>query len=119
MGRSLRSCVLIAALVLSTASLAKDSDLTGSLERTSSMGNSQDIADIQHVMEAFHHAVITHDGFELGDLFIPEGSTWLNVLSDEAYARAKLKSPDVPKIRTGSYQAFASFVSNSKATLEP
>ena len=109
MSRSLPSYALIAALALSTASPAEES----------STGSSQDIADVQHVMEVFHQAVVTHDGSKLRTLFIPAGSAWLNVLSDEAYARAKLSSPDVPKIRTGSYEAFASFVSNSKAALEP
>jgi hypothetical protein len=32
---------------------------------------------------------------------------WLNVLSDDTYARAKGKSPDTVKIRVGSYADFA------------
>jgi hypothetical protein len=80
---------------------------------------SQDIADIQHVMDAFHHAVVTHDGTTLATLFIPEGSAWLNVLSEDAYARAKAKSPDVAKVRLGSYKDFAGFVSKSKDSLDP
>jgi hypothetical protein len=41
---------------------------------------------------------------------------WLNVLSDDAYARAKAKSPDAAKIRVGSYTDLAKLVSTSKAS---
>jgi len=78
-----------------------------------------DSADVQKVMDTFHRAVLNHDGAQIAALFIPEGSTWLNVLSDEAYARAKAKSPNAVKIRLGSYKEFATFVSNSKVSLEP
>lgn len=101
MNRSL----LIGALLLSTAIHAKDRE--------------QDIADVQHVMDTFHHAVVTHDGSALAALFISEGSTWLNVLSEDAYARAKVKTPDIAKIRVGSYKDFAGFVSKSKDSLDP
>jgi len=70
-------------------------------------------------MDAFHDAVVTHNGSRLAALFIPEGSTWLNVLSDGAYARAKAKSPDAAKVRLGGYMQFAKFVSTSKASLDP
>jgi hypothetical protein len=78
-----------------------------------------DTAEVQKVMDTFHRAVVTHDGAQVAALFIPEGSAWLNVLSDDAYARAKSKSTGVAKIRVGSYKEFASFVSNSKVSLEP
>jgi hypothetical protein len=97
--------ILVAALLLSTTIHAKD--------------RAQDIADVQQVMDAFHHAVVTHDGSQLTALFIPEGSTWLNVLSEDAYARAKAKSPEVAKVRLGSYKDFAGFVSHSKDSLDP
>jgi hypothetical protein len=100
-----RTVVLVAALLLSTTIHAKD--------------RAQDIADVQQVMDAFHHAVVTHDGSQLTALFIPEGSTWLNVLSEDAYARAKAKSPEVAKVRLGSYKDFAGFVSHSKDSLDP
>jgi len=58
-----------------------------------------DTVDVQHVMDAYHAAVVGHDGVRLTSLFIPQGSVWLNVLSDAAYARAKAKSPDAVKIR--------------------
>ena len=44
---------------------------------------------------------------------------WLNVLSDDTYARAKAKSPDAQKIRVGSYTEFAKMVSTSKASFSP
>jgi hypothetical protein len=78
-----------------------------------------DTVDVQHVIDAYHEAVLTHDGPRLARLFIPEGSIWLNVLSDDAYARAKGKSPDAVKIRVGSYTDFAKMVSTSKASFNP
>ena len=62
---------------------------------------------------------LPHDGARLATLFIPNGSAWLNVLSDDAYARAKAKTPEVAKIHVGNYKEFAKFVSNSKVSLEP
>ena len=97
--------ILVGALLLSTTIHAKD--------------RAQDLAEVRDVMDTFHHAVVTHDGSALAALFIPEGSTWLNVLSDDAYARAKAKSPGVAKVRLGSYKDFAGFVSNSKDSLDP
>lgn len=97
--------ILIATLLLSAPSEAEN--------------RAHDVADIRHVMDTFHHAVATHDGPALAALFIPAGSTWLTVLSEEAYARAKLKSPNVAKIRVGSYKDFAGFVSDSKDMLDP
>jgi hypothetical protein len=100
-----RTVVLAIALLLSTTIHAKD--------------RAQDISDVQHVMDTFHRAVVTHDGSKLATLFIPEGSTWLNVLSEDAYARARAKAPEVAKVRLGSYKDFAGFVSNSKDSLDP
>jgi hypothetical protein len=78
-----------------------------------------DSAEVRKVMDTFHRAVVNHDGTQVAALFIPEGSTWLNVLSDDAYARAKAKTPEVAKIHVGNYKEFAKFVSNSKVSLEP
>lgn len=79
----------------------------------------QDTVDVRHVMDAFHAAVVGHDGARLGALFVPEGSTWSNVLSDQGYAAARSRTPDAPKVRWSSYKSFISFVSNSKAALDP
>jgi hypothetical protein len=78
-----------------------------------------DTDDVQHVIDAYHEAVLNHDGTRLANLFIPQGSMWLNVLSDDAYARAKAKSSDAQKIRVGSYADFAKVVSASKASFNP
>ena len=118
MNRSIDAPLFMAALLLSTVAFAGDPG-DGARFEPASARTLQDTADIQHVMDAFHRAVVTHDGSRLAALFIPEGSTWFNVLSDDAYARAKAKSPGVSKTRLGSYKDFAEFVSNSKASLEP
>jgi ketosteroid isomerase-like protein len=85
--------LFIASVLLCSSALANNS--------------STDIADIQQVMDNFHEAVVSHDGARLSALFIPEGSTWLNVA----------KSP--AKVRVGSYQDFAKFVSTTKSQLNP
>jgi len=79
----------------------------------------EDTRDVQHVMDAFHDAVVNHDGARLVALFVPEGTTWLKVLSDEAYARAQTSAPGTRKVIAGSPKDFAKFVSSSKLRLEP
>lgn len=76
-------------------------------------------AAIQHVMDVYHEAVVTHDGNKLASLFIPEGSTWINVLSDDAYRSAKLKDSNASKIRVSSFGAFATLVTASKVSFNP
>lgn len=66
---------------------------------------------VKHVIDAYYEAVLNHDGSRLASLFIPQGSMWLNVLSDDAYAHVKAKSPDTQKIRVGSYADFTKVVS--------
>lgn len=78
-----------------------------------------DTRDVQHVIDAYHEAVLSHDGTRLASLFLSQGGFWLNVLSDDAYVRAKGKSPNAGRIRIGSYVDFAKIVSNPKAALNP
>jgi hypothetical protein len=80
---------------------------------------SQDAADIQRVMDAFHHAVATHDGKGVSGLFLDHGSMLVNVLSDKAFAAARAKNASTPKVRGSSYRDFAAFVSNTKSDLDP
>jgi len=75
--------------------------------------------DIQHVMEAFHQAVVAHDGGRVASLFVAEGSTWFNVLSDEAFAAARAKTPTASKVRHSSFAEFSKFVSSSTSALNP
>lgn len=79
----------------------------------------QDVADIRHVMDAYHHAVITHDGQAVSALFLDHGSTWVTVLSDKGFAAMKAKNASVQKVKVGSYQNFAKFVSSTKSVLDP
>lgn len=102
--------IRLAVLLLASATLipiASASDLAA------------DTVDVQHVMDAYHEAVVTHDGARLTSLFIPQGSTWLNVLSDDAYAAAQAKAPAAMKVRVGSVADFARLVSTSKAHFNP
>jgi ketosteroid isomerase-like protein len=74
-----------------------------------------DTAAIEQVMAGFHQAVVSHDGDRLKGFFLPQGTAWFTVLTDEALA----KRPGAPKVRPGSYQDFAAFVSTGKADLDP
>jgi hypothetical protein len=115
MKRFISSVVFALAILTATASFAQSPPpAEGTPASTAS-----DTVDVQHVIDAYHEAVLTHDGSRLAHLFISQGSMWLNVLSDEAYARAKAKSPDAVKIRVGSYTDFAKLVSTSKASFNP
>ena len=60
-----------------------------------------DTQDVQHVMEAFHDAVYTNDSARLASLFIPQGSSWVSVLSDDAFAKLKEKRPGIAKVKVG------------------
>jgi len=112
------SCVVFALTIINaTASFAQSpppAESNGAVPASTA----SDTVDVQHVIDAYHEAVLTHDGPRLAHLFLPQ-SLWLNVLSDEAYARAKAKSPDAVKIRVGSYTDFTKLVSTSKASFNP
>jgi ketosteroid isomerase-like protein len=79
----------------------------------------QDVADIQHVMDNFHHAVAAHDGQGVSTLFLNHGSTWVTVLSDKSFAEVKAKNAAAEKVHVSSYQNFSTFVSNTKSALDP
>ena len=111
---------LIPALLLAAATTAQPPRSQAQTAATQTpAARPQDTVDVQHVMDAYHEAVHGHDGARLASLFIPDGGAWMNVLSDDAYTRAKAKSADAVKVRVGSYKDFAKFVSSSKADLNP
>jgi hypothetical protein len=76
-------------------------------------------AEIEQLMAEYHQAVVSHDGARLSSLFIDNGSTWFNVLSDAAYARARAKDPAASKVRHSSFQWFANIVSTTRSTFDP
>jgi hypothetical protein len=118
MKRSISSVVPALTILTGTASFAQ-SPLPAESNKALPGSTASDTVDVQHVIDAYHEAVLTHDGSRLTHLFLSQGSMWLNVLSDDAYVRAKAKSPDVVKIRVGSYTDFAKVVSTSKASFNP
>lgn len=79
----------------------------------------QNVADIRHVMDTFHHAVATHDGKSVSALFLDPGSTWVTVLSDNDFAAAQAKNAAAQKVSVRRYQDFAAFVSNTQSVLDP
>ncbi|SNT31499.1 protein of unknown function [Granulicella rosea] len=79
----------------------------------------RDTADIQQVMESFHRAVVAHDGQRVASLFVADGSTWFNVLSDEAFAAARARMPSATKVKHSSFAEFSKFVSTSTSALNP
>jgi hypothetical protein len=118
MKRFIRSLLFALTIPIGTASIAQSPSPIEGNNATSSR-TASDTVDVQHVIDAYHEAVLAHDGSRLSNLFLPQSSLWLNVLSDDAYARAKAKSPNAQKIRVGSYTDFAKVVSTSKASFNP
>jgi hypothetical protein len=117
MYRFIISPVFALTIMISTASFAQNPPAES--HKAASATTASDTVDVQPVIDAYHDAVVSHDGPRLASLFIPQGSMWLNVLSDAAYARARAKSSDAQKIRVGSYADFAKLVSTSKASFNP
>ena len=91
------------AILTATTSFAQSPPPAKSNEVTPA-STASDTVDVQHVIDAYHEAVLTHDGSRLARLFIPQGSTWLNVLSDDAYVLAKAKSPNLALVRRRSWE---------------
>jgi hypothetical protein len=87
--------------------------------RTAFASTAEDTVDVGHLMEAYHRAVASHDGARLQALFVPEGSTWFKVLSDEGYARIRAKNPVVVKALPSSVQSFVEYVSTTRSSLNP
>src|ERR1700730_14757396 len=111
---------LVFALTVSIGSVSfAQSPLPAESNKAVPASTASDTVDVQHVIDAYHEAVLTHDGSRLANLFIPQGSMWIKVLSDDAYARAKAKSPDAVKVSVGSYTDFAKLVSTSKSSFNP
>ena len=113
------SSVVFVLTILTGATSFSQTPLPAQSNMGEPASTASDTVDVQHVIDAYHQAVLTHDGLRLARLFLAQGGVWLNVLSDEAYASAKAKSPDAVKIRVGSYTDFAKLVSTSKASFNP
>jgi hypothetical protein len=117
MKRSLRTLLFALTTSLSVTSIAQSQSVADTTKVVSA-GRASDTVDVQHVIDSYHEAVLTHDGSRLSSLFLPQGGMWLNVLSDDAFAQVKAKSPNAAKVRIGSYTDFAKMVSNPKASLQ-
>jgi hypothetical protein len=118
MKRFIRSLLFALTIPLGAVGLAQTPTPTDS-DNAALAATTADTVDVQHVIDAYHEAVLTHNGDRLAHLFLPQGSLWLNVLSDDAYAHVKAKSPGAVKVRVGSYKDFAKLVSTSKASFNP
>jgi hypothetical protein len=79
----------------------------------------QDTNDIDHLMAAYHEAVVAHDAERLRSLFVSEGVGWFSVLSDGGLAQVRGKAPQTPKIRAGGLPGFLKLVATSRARLDP
>jgi hypothetical protein len=118
MKRFIRTLLFVLTIPLSVAAVAQNTS-TAEVRSTVAVGSPSDTVDVQHVIDSYHEAVLAHDGSRLSSLFLPQGSMWLNVLSDDAFAQVKAKSPKATKVHIGSYTDFAKMVSNPKVSLNP
>ena len=114
----IRTLLFVLTIPLSVAAVAQNPS-TAEANKAVSSGPPSDTIDVQHVIDSYHEAVLAHDGSRLSSLFLPQGGMWLNVLSDDAFAQVKAKSPNAAKVHIGSYTDFAKMVSNSKASFNP
>ena len=117
MKRLIVSSIIALTGLLGTVSSAQSSSPNGIQIATSNVA--ADTVDVQHVIAAYHEAVVAHDGTRLASLFLPQGGMWLNVLSDEAFALQKAKNPAAVKVRVGNYADFAKQVSTAKISFNP
>lgn len=78
-----------------------------------------DTVDVDHLIVAYHQAVVSHDASRLAALFLPAGTAWFSVLSDDGLKRARAKSPDATKLKPGSVESFVKLVATSKSRLDP
>ena len=115
MFKTLRSSLFVLLACLIGTALATDPHYAAAQES----GETQSSTAVRSVMDRFHKAVVEHDGSTLATLFLPEGSLWLNVLSDKGYGEARAKNPNVQKVRVSSYKDFAKFVSSTSKQLDP
>jgi len=118
MKRLISGILFALTISIGTASLAQ-SPTSAESNKAIPTSIASDTVDVQHVIDAYHEAVLNHDGARLASLFLSQGGMWLNVLSDETFARAKAKNPNALKIRIGSYTDFAKLISTSKASFNP
>jgi len=118
MKRTFRHSLAIAALAMAPLALRAQETKSLDVPASSAVGQS-DKSDIEQVMNSFHEAVVSHDGARLSNLFLPEGSLWLDVLTDKAYEHVKAGTSSAPKVRAGNYRDFAKFVSTTTKSLNP
>lgn len=116
--KSIRFAFYVWFLWTAAASFAQSS-INQATEAQSASLSAPATAEIEHLMGDFHQAVASHDGARVSSMFLDEGSTWFNVLSDAAYAQLRAKNPAVLKVRHSSFQEFSKFVSSSHAALDP
>lgn len=77
-----------------------------------------DVAAINAVVQQFQAAIHARDGKALGSLFLADHNSWLVVLDDGEYARAKARDADAAKVRKSTWKEFADYISNSKVPVE-
>ena len=112
-----RTLLFVLSLPFSVAAVAQSP--SSDANKAVFAGSPSDTIDVQHVIDSYHEAVLAHDGSRLSRLFLSQGGMWLNVLSDDAFAQVRAKTPNAAKVRIGSYEDFAKMVSNSKASFNP
>jgi hypothetical protein len=78
MKRFISSLFFAFTILICTATFAQSPSPADSNNATPA-STASDTVDVQHVIDACHEAVLTHDGSRLANLFLPQ-SLWLNVL---------------------------------------
>jgi hypothetical protein len=118
MSRTLKYTLAVGALAIASLALRAQATQSPGVPASSAAGQS-DKNEIEQVMSSYHEAVVSHDGARLSSLFLPEGTLWLNVLTDNAYEHARAGTSPPPKVKVSNYRDFAKFVSTTTKSLDP
>jgi len=86
---------------------------------SASASTADDTVDVDRLIAAYHQAVVSHDAPRLAALFVPAGTAWFSVLSEEGLKVARAKSADATKLKPGSVESFVQLVATSKSRLDP
>ena len=77
-----------------------------------------DVAAIEKVVEQFKAAIVAHDGTTLSTLFLQDQDSWLSVVDEAKWAKAKAGDPQSRKVFPSSWKKFAEFIQSAKTPVE-
>lgn len=87
-------------------------------DRPAAVAPAADVAAIQKVVEQFKAAIVARDGKSLASLFLQDHDSWLSVADEAAWAKAKARNPQAPKVFRSSWKEFADMIRDADKPVE-